>query len=97
MNLEYTKIGIIQHFEKYGFDKYISSRPSNITDASLKVLRNKKGTQMSNKVLDFGIKKIESYITDFVENIYLEQLLTQLTEYTRENKTKYDLHSVALS
>jgi hypothetical protein len=96
MNLEYTKIGIIQHFEKYGFEKFICQRPTNVSENSIKALRAKKGTQMSTKVLDYGIKKIEAYINDYVENIYLEQLLTQLTEYTRENKTKYDLHSAML-
>jgi hypothetical protein len=97
MNLEYTKIGIIQHFERYGFEKYLGDRPTNVNDnLNAKQLRGRKGTQMSTKVLDYGIKKIEEYINDYVENMHIEQHVSQLVEFTRENKSKFDIHAAML-
>jgi len=100
VNIEYTKIGIRQYFiERKQFHR-LMKRPM-VARASvgsgdneyINKLRDQAliGTTVSPGVIDYGDGKIKEYTNDYCHTIYFMDLIEQLRDYQREERTKYDL------
>jgi hypothetical protein len=93
LNVEYTKINIISYFrEKKQFHR-IMKRPSiavgsNISGAKASMLI---GTPANSTIIDHQDDKIKAYIDDYYYQIFFLPLLEQLKDYSREDRTPYDL------
>ena len=100
LNIEYTKIGIRQYFiERKQFHR-LMKRPmiarasvSNGDNEFLNKMRDQSliGTTTSENVINYGDGKIKEYTRDHCQNIFFIDLIEQLRDYQREDRTKYDL------
>lgn len=92
INIEYTKIGIVGHFRNLGFYDRLMKRPSIARgDADPNKASNLIGTQASTPMIDHMDNKTKEYIDDYYNTIYFKDLLDHCQNYTRENRTKFDL------
>jgi len=96
INLEYTKIGIVGHFRERGQYHRFIKRPSITTtsnmDGSTTVNKtNLIGTPASAHYIDHQDGKLKEYIDDNCHNLWFEPALSQLLEYDRTDRTKFDL------
>ena len=92
VNIEYTKIGIVGHFRDKGYYDMLMKRPSIARgDADPTKASNLIGTQASTPIIDHMDNKTKEYIDDHYDKIYFKDLLEQLQNYLRENRTEFDL------
>jgi len=100
MNVEYTKIGIVSYFKEVKKFHMLLKRPSIAlpsggdtgNNAFLQQKRsNLIGTPSTPNVIDHQDMKIKDYTNDYCFSIYFSDLLEQLRDYQREDRTKYDL------
>lgn len=99
INIEFTKFSSVRHFEKNGQKHRLMRRPKSMQG-------NKTGDQMTNDNLigtlatpsniNYGIQLLQSYVYHYWEYIYDEEFLTQLSEFSFEEKGKFDLVMAAL-
>jgi hypothetical protein len=91
VNIEYTKIGIVSWFRDQGFYHLLKKRPSiNLQNADPNKHTNLIGTTAAGPIIDHMDQKIKAYIDDFYDIIWFPELLEQLQDYNREDRTKYD-------
>jgi len=92
VNIEYTKIGIVGHFRDHGFYHLLKKRPTiNQTSADPSKTSHLIGTTAAGPIIDHMDQKTAAYIEDFYDTIWFKDLLEQLQDYNREDRTKYDL------
>ena len=92
MNIEYTKIGIVGYFRDMGFYHLLKRRPTmNLTNADPNKETNLIGTTTGSGIIDHQDQKIAAYIDDYYDNIWFLDLLEQLQNYNRDDRTKFDL------
>lgn len=99
VNIEYTKIGIVSYFREHGQYHRFMKRPMiampSAGDGTDRLFQLRKdnliGTTATTNVIDHQDGKIKEYIDDFYQNIMFKDLLEQLRDYKREDRTKYDL------
>jgi len=92
VNIEYTKIGIVGYFRDMGFYHLLKKRPSiALQSANPNKSSHLIGTQASTPVIDHMDGKIKAYIDDHYDIIFFKELLAQLQDYDRDNRTKFDL------
>lgn len=91
--LEYTKLRIISYFEEKKYAWLFAREPENpaVVIHSYKKRKYKRGIRMTNDIIDYYVSLIKEYLEDYSENIYFVELLKQLSEFTIEKKTKFDL------
>lgn len=93
INVEYTKIGVVAYFrEKKQFFRLLK-RPSlaigsNVSGSKASMLI---GTPATTPIIDHQDDKIKEYIDDYYHQIAYLPLLEQLKDYSREDRTVYDL------
>jgi len=93
LNVEYTKINIVAYFrEKKQFHR-LMKRPSiaigsNISGAKASMLI---GTPVNASLIDHQDEKIQTYVDDYYYQIHYLPMLEQLRDYSREDRTAYDL------
>jgi len=91
VNIEYTKIGIVSHFRDNGFYHLLKKRPTiNLQNADPNKQTHLIGTTAGGPIIDHQDQKIKAYIDDFYDTIYFKDVLEQLQDYNREDRTKYD-------
>lgn len=91
VNIEYTKIGIVGWFRDRGFYHLLSKRPSIALQGGDPNKRSTLvGTQASTPVIDHMDQKVAQYIEDYSDVIYFEEILAQMQDYDRDNRTKFD-------
>jgi len=91
VNIEYTKIGIVGHFRDHGFYHLLKKRPTiNLQNADPNKQTHLIGTTAGGPIIDHQDQKIKAYIDDFYDTIYFSDLLEQLQDYNREDRTKFD-------
>lgn len=100
-NVEYTRIGIVSYFREAKQYHRLLKRPMvalpGAGDGADRIYgieqRNKNliGTPATTQVIDHQDSKIKEYIEDSYDRIYFLDLLEQLRDYQREDRTKYDL------
>ena len=101
MNIEYTKIGVVNYFREAKQYHRLLKRPlvampsggdgSNKIPGLQKDHSNLIGTPATTGVIDHQDGKIKEYIEDYYNNIFFIDLLEQLRDYQREDRRKYDL------
>ena len=100
LNVEYTKIGIVQYFRERKQWHRLMKRPMIARSSAgsgesehIKKLREQTllGTTTTPVVIDYGDGKIKEYTRDFCHNLFFVDLLEQLRDYQREDRTRYDL------
>jgi hypothetical protein len=92
VNIEYTKIGIVSHFRDKGFYHLLKKRPT-INQQNADPNRNTTliGTTAAGPIIDHQDQKIKSYIDDFYDTIWFPEVLEQLQDYNRQDRTKFDM------
>ena len=99
INVEHTRIGIIHYFRERKQWHRLMKRPMIARSAGsaeseyIRKLREQTlvGTTTSTAVIDYGDGKIKEYTRDHCQNIFFVDLLEQLRDYQREDRTKHDL------
>jgi hypothetical protein len=99
INIEYTKIGIVSYFRECKQYHMLMKRPTvampsggDGREVEFGIKRtNLIGTPATPNVIDHQDGKIKEYIDDYYQNIYFEELLEQLRDYLRDDRTKFDL------
>lgn len=91
--VEYTKIHIVKHFQQYKYLRYLAKEPASPSSsiASYKPNPNKYGIRSTKEIVNYYILKIKDYLEDYADKIYFKEQLSQLVDYTREDKTKFDI------
>jgi hypothetical protein len=99
VNIEYTKIGIVQYFrEKKQWHRFMKrpmvARASAGAGDLPEIIRLRQqtliGTTATPTVIDHQDGKIKEYIQDFCHQIYFVDVLEQLRDYQREDRRRYD-------
>ncbi len=100
VNVEYTRIGIVSYFREAKQYHRLMQRPMVAMpsagageDRLIEAMRRKTliGTPATTQVIDHQDGKIKEYIEDNYDRIFFLDLLEQLRDYQREDRTKYDL------
>jgi hypothetical protein len=100
VNVEYTKIGITHYFREKKQWHMLAKRPmisrSSAGSGELEHIQRLReqtlvGTTTAQNVIDYGDGKIKEYTRDYCHNLFFVDLLEQLRDYQREDRTKYDL------
>lgn len=99
INIEYTKIGFVHYLRERKQWHLLMKRPMIARPSAgsgfdpVQKLREQTliGTTTTPNVIDYGDGKIKEYTRDYCHNIFFTDLLEQLREYQREERTKYDL------
>jgi hypothetical protein len=98
MNIEYTKIGVVNYFREAKQYHRLLKRPLVAMPSKgekiaglQKDQSNLIGTPASTNVIDHQDGKVKEYIEDYYAHIFFLDLLEQLRDYQREDRRKYDL------
>ena len=92
VNIEYTKIGIVGWFRDNGHYHLLKKRPTiNLGNADPKKASHLIGTTAGGPIIDHQDQKIAQYIEDNYREIFFPDLLQQLQDYNRDDRTKFDL------
>lgn len=100
VNVEYTRIGIVSYFRELKQYHRLMKRPMVALPSAgagearlfgLERTQNLIGTPATTYVIDHQDSKIKEYVEDYYDRIYFMDLLEQLRDYQREDRTKYDL------
>jgi DNA-binding XRE family transcriptional regulator len=98
MNIEYTKIGVVNYFREAKQYHRLLKRPLVAMPSKGEKIQglqkdqsNLIGTPASANVIDHQDGKVKEYIEDYYSNIFFLDLLEQLRDYQREDRRKYDL------
>lgn len=99
-NVEYTKIGIVHYFREKRQYHRLLKRPmvampaagsGDLRRLGIDSTSNLIGTTVTPNVIDHQDGKIKEYVQDFCHQIFFDDLLEQLKDYQREDRTKFDL------
>lgn len=91
--LEYSKISIVNYYDERGWSsKILASEPDapGTTISSYKANKKRRGIRINQQIVQFGINKIHDYLKDENEIVFYN-LIKQLIDYTKEEKTRFDL------
>ena len=92
INLEYTKIRIIDTFKKYHQDYRFIERPQILVSDGISGNNSRlKGTPANAKAIQMQDSLIKEYISEYYEFILFEDMILQLRDYNKEDRTKSDL------
>jgi len=92
VNIEYTKIGIVGWFRDNNAYHLLKKRPTiNLTNADPNKSSHLIGTTAAGPIIDHQDQKIAAYIEDYSDEIWFPDMLQQLQDYNREDRTKFDL------
>jgi hypothetical protein len=100
INVEYTKIGIVGYLREVKKYHMLMKRPmitiSSAGDGAETRMGFDRtssliGTLATTGVIDHQDGKVREYIEDYYQNIFFLDLLEQLRDYQREDRTKFDL------
>lgn len=91
--LEYTKITIKDYIVSLNLGKFLANEPSAPGEVITNYKRKqfKKGLRITSDIIYFYLNLIEQYIKENHQKILFKELLEQLSSYTYDQKTKYDL------
>jgi hypothetical protein len=92
-NLEYTKINIVSFFRDKGQFWRLLNRPSIAIGSNVSGLKASTliGSPATTSVIDHQDQKLADYIDDYYNQIMYIPLLEECRDYSRENRTKFDL------
>jgi hypothetical protein len=95
INVEFTKFAVVRYFEKNGQKHRLMSRPKSMMGNSTNEQMESKnliGTMPTPKNINYAIQLLQAHIFEYWQQIWDEELLLQLTEFTNdEHRGKFDL------
>ena len=90
-NIEATRLSCWNYAKARGYAKYFMFRP-RATYMDLNARHSKTiGTPATPTIIDHQNDLIADYIEEFCDQIWFPELLLQLTRYSLEHKTKFDM------
>ena len=90
INLEATRVTLLSFARTGKFLKYFMHRPSATYPDISKKRTNSYGTPATLTIINHQNDLIADYIEEYGENIWFEEMLEQLSQYTLEFKRKFD-------
>lgn len=91
INIEATRMNMISWARDHHYLNYFMKRPSATYPDPLKRNRNQYGSPATVAVIDHQTTLIADYVNDYCHNIWFPEMLEELSRYTDENKTKFDI------
>lgn len=91
VNLEATRMNILAWAREHGYYHHFMMRPKATYPDPTKINRRTPGTPATPTIIQHQLQLIEAYIEDYGHHIWFEELLDELSRYSFENKTKYDM------
>lgn len=92
--LEYTKFGFAKFLEKNNRTDLLMSRPDFATSGKTQQRRQTKrliGIPSSVPVISHGLELISIYLSEYWQEVFFEEMLYQLLNYSFEDKRKFDI------
>ena len=92
--LEYTKMGFAKFLEAEHRTDLLMSRPEFATAGKSAARRQAKrlvGIPSSVPVISHGLELISIYLSEYWQDLYFEEMLYQLLNYSFEDKRKFDI------
>ncbi len=90
-NIEATRLSCWNYAKSRGFAKYFMFRPrATYMDMNARHSRTI-GTPATPTIIDHQNDLIADYVEEFCDQIWFVELLNQLTRYSLEHKTKFDM------
>ena len=91
INVEATRVGYLNWAKREGLLHYFMRRPratlSDIRSGNTKSY----GTPATGAIIDMQTDLIATYVEDYSQTIWFEEILEELQKYNPENKRKYDI------
>lgn len=91
--LEASKYGFQKYLKQKGLEHYLMARPEFAVSGKNLKNRGKRliGIPTSVPVIEHGLELISTYIAESCEEIYFEDMLVDLLNYSYEDKRKFDI------
>ena len=91
INVEATRIGLLNWAKKEGLLSYFMRRP-RATLADIRSGNTKSyGTPATGAIIEMQTDLVATYVEDYSHNIWFEEILDELQKYNPENKRKFDI------
>ena len=90
INLEATRISLLSFARSNKFLRYFMHRPSATYPDITKKRTNSYGTPATTSIINHQNDLIADYIEEYGENMWFEEMIEQLSQYTFEFKRKFD-------
>lgn len=84
MLIEYTKIGIIEYFQRNGAQRYMKEKPHSVHTAGT-TTRNKFGVHMNKQIKELGIELMADEIDKHVHDNWFIDLLDEFVDFGERN------------
>lgn len=91
INIEATRMSMISWARDNGYLKYFMRRPRATYPDPTQQRRNTYGSPATIAVISHQTDLIADFIEDYCYNIWFEEMLTELSQYNDDNKTKFDI------
>ena len=91
VNIEATRMNFFQWAREHGFYRYFMMRPRATYPDPEKIGKRTPGTPATPTIIAHQLQLIEAYIEDYGHHIWFEEMLDELTRYSLENKTHFDI------
>lgn len=91
--LEYTKIGFQQFLKQKKREDLLMARPEFAVTTRARKQPSKRliGIPATESVINHGLELIQIYLSECWQDIYFENMLMQLLNYSYEDKRKFDI------
>lgn len=91
INVEATRVGLLNWAKKEGLLNYFMRRP-RATLADIRSGNTKSyGTPATGAIIEMQTDLVATYVEDYSHNIWFEEILDELQKYNPENKRKFDI------
>lgn len=91
INVEATRVGFLAWAKKEGLIRYFMRRP-RATLADIRTGSTKSyGTPATSAIIEMQTDLIATYIEEYSQQIWFEEILEELQKYNPDNKRKYDI------
>ena len=91
INIEATRVGFVTWARENKCLQYFMKRPrATLTDIKNGTSKQY-GTPATNTIIEQHTQLTADFVEDYCHTIWFEEILTQLTSYNDENKTKFDI------
>lgn len=91
INIEATKIGMVQWAKGAGFFNWFMTRPDATYPAGTQLRKKTIGTPATPAIIDHQTELIARHVEDYGHTIWFEEMLDELMRYSDEHKTKFDI------
>lgn len=91
-NIEATRLSLITYARDNKFMQFFMKRPRVCYgDNQTRRSNNQYGTTATKAMIEHQTDLIADYVEDYCQNIWFIEILNQLSAYSDENKTKFDI------